>query len=83
MVAPFASLLLTGVIGFSHPSGVVSGPVRSSAVTMGPIRAIKRVLGVQKQNFLEATVRGACRAPPASSVLRERRLRGFAMVRRR
>lgn len=46
-------------------SGSVRSPVRAparSAVTMGPIRAIKRAMGIQKQNFLEATVRLAARA---------------------
>ena len=45
-------------------SGSVRAHVRAparSAVSMGPIRAIKRVLGIQKQNFLEAKVRCAAR----------------------
>ncbi|KAJ1626190.1 hypothetical protein T492DRAFT_843389 [Pavlovales sp. CCMP2436] len=42
--------------GFTVPSAAVPhrAPARVSAVIMGPIRAIKRALGIQKQNFLEA-----------------------------
>jgi len=48
--------LLLALCGF-NAHGALRAPVRPSAVSMGPIRAIKRLIGIQKQNFLEANVR--------------------------
>ncbi|KAG8468048.1 hypothetical protein KFE25_007100 [Diacronema lutheri] len=45
--------LLLALCGF-NAHGALRAPVRPSAVSMGPIRAIKRLIGIQKQNFLEA-----------------------------
>lgn len=47
--------ILVLALGFT-PQGGLRSPMRSSAVSMGPIRAIKRLIGIQKQNFLEANV---------------------------
>lgn len=52
-----AALFVSLALGFSAPGRMpVSRASRASAVTMGPIRFVKRVLGKQKQDFLEATV---------------------------
>lgn len=57
-------LLALAVSGSVHTH--VRAPTRS-AVSMGPIRAVKRALGIQKQNFLEAKVHRAARKRAPSS----------------